>query len=148
MEVAGLTVSGVGLAISAVQTLFAALQCSELKELFASDLESLESLERSVTDIKAVLLDADSKQANGLELSAQQHNFIQKIKDVVYDADDLLDAYVTRAQLQQIRMESGNKLSTKVRGLCSIFQNLTIASQEVKKTAKKLVEIGRDAQNF
>jgi len=54
----------VGTLLSAVQTLFAYLQCSELRELccILGYKQELKSLEQTVNTIKAVLLDAESQQ--------------------------------------------------------------------------------------
>jgi uncharacterized UPF0146 family protein len=50
--------------------------------------DDLQSLTNTVSTIKAVLLDADEKQAAG---SHAVKDWIGKPEDAIYDADDLLD---------------------------------------------------------
>ncbi|XP_021846888.1 probable disease resistance RPP8-like protein 2 isoform X3 [Spinacia oleracea] len=59
----------------------------------------LESLNNTVFTIKNVLLDADSKR----ELSYEARGYIQELKAIVYDADDLFDEIFTLAELKQLR---------------------------------------------
>lgn len=84
------------LVLSAAQTLFAALQCSQLKEICSLwGYESvLERLQNTVHTIKSVLLDAEAKEV----LSHQQNNYVEKLKGAVYDADDLLDEFTALAE--------------------------------------------------
>ena len=68
----------VGLALSAAQALFAALQCSQLKDFISlwGHKSELESLECTVKTIQAILSDVDVMQAQGFELNAMQVDFI------------------------------------------------------------------------
>ncbi|XP_021738234.1 putative disease resistance protein RGA3 [Chenopodium quinoa] len=99
-----------GMVLGVAQTLFAALQCKELKELcskFKYD-SQLETLRGTIETIQKVLLDADSRH---LELNNQGLEWVNKLKDAVYEADDLFDKFATIAQ-QQKRMPGG-KISRK-----------------------------------
>ncbi|KMS95539.1 hypothetical protein BVRB_007230 [Beta vulgaris subsp. vulgaris] len=138
----------VGIALSVAQTLFAALQSTQLKEIcsiFGKESELVE-FQNIVDTIKAVLLDADNKDNipdNKTRL------YIQQLKDVVYDADDPLDEFVTLAeQIQQIK---GGKAYEKVRHFFSSRNPLAAAynmSRGVKKIRKKLDAIASNHSKF
>ena len=63
----------------------------------------LENLKQTAFTIQKVFLDAD---ANWDQLSNQEKNFIGKLKDVVYDAEDVFDEFHTRAELNQLGKKS------------------------------------------
>ncbi|KAF2319564.1 hypothetical protein GH714_017049 [Hevea brasiliensis] len=65
----------------------------------------LEKLKSTLTTIQAVLLDAEEKSA----LNNQVKLWLGKLKEVVYDADDLLDDFSTEALRRQVM--GGNKVS-------------------------------------
>ena len=89
------------LAFSVAQTLLTALQLLELKEI--CDYKSrLKNLENTVTRNNAVLQEAQAME----ELSPQELDYVGKLKGAVYDADDLLDEFITRKQQQQMRDSS------------------------------------------
>ncbi|XP_057515941.1 uncharacterized protein LOC130797361 isoform X2 [Amaranthus tricolor] len=62
----------------------------------------LEDLKETVSTIKNVLLDVDHETVRR-ELTNQERDYIQKLTDAVYDADDLFDEFVTLAELKQIK---------------------------------------------
>ncbi|CAN6696976.1 unnamed protein product [Malus baccata var. baccata] len=70
--------------------------------------DELKKLEKTVTKIKNVLLDAEEKKANH-----EVTEWLKSLEDVVYDADDLLDEFYTEARWRQ--MVIGNKISKQVR---------------------------------
>ncbi|XP_074285878.1 putative disease resistance protein RGA1 [Silene latifolia] len=106
----------------------------------------LDELKNTITTIRLVLLDAESKD----QLSHEAQHYIQKLQDAVYDADDLFDEFRTIAQLKQHTKDG--KLSEKVRDFFSSKKNtLTVAysmSQEVKKLRKKLDGIASNHNRF
>nr|GLL47510.1 putative disease resistance protein RGA3 [Ipomoea trifida] len=63
----------------------------------------LKKLHNTLSTIKAVLRDADEQQAKNHEVK----DWLQKLRDVVYDADDLLDDFGTLILLQKLRSCSG-----------------------------------------
>ena len=133
------------LAFSVAQTLLTALQLPELREIIGIyGYESrLDKLEHTVTRINGVLQDAEARK----ELSRQQLDFVGKLKDAVYDADDLLDEFITRKQQQQIP----DSLKGQVKRLVSPFKKLSLAckmSQEIKKIRENLDGIADDAAKF
>jgi hypothetical protein len=61
--------------------------------------DELQRLTDTVSTIKAVLLDAEEKQAAG---NHQITDWLKKLEDAMYDADDLLDAVSTEALRREI----------------------------------------------
>jgi hypothetical protein len=61
--------------------------------------DEIESLRNTVSTIKAVLLDAEKKQAGNHAVG----DWLGKLNDAIYDADDLLDAISTEALRREIR---------------------------------------------
>ncbi|CAO2839103.1 unnamed protein product [Amaranthus hypochondriacus] len=134
-------------ALSAVQTLLAALQCTALKEMASkfNYKSKLDDLQRTVCTVKAVLLDAENKE----ELSNEARVWLQELKDAVYDADDLFDEFATLARRNKL-LEDG-KVSQKVRLLLSRYNPFGIAhsmSQRVKKIRKNLDDIAKNHRDF
>lgn len=136
-----------GLVLTVAQTLFAALDSDVLKEtcsMFGYESE-LQELKGTVSTIKAVLLDAEVKQQ---ELSHEAKDWIDKLKDALYDADDLLDT-VTQ---QERQMANGkNKIFQKVQRFFSRSNQLIFAfntSLDIKMIKKKLDDIAGDHSKF
>ncbi|XP_074287860.1 uncharacterized protein LOC141613018 [Silene latifolia] len=106
----------------------------------------LDDLKETISTIRKVLLDAESKD----QLSQEAQNYIWKLKDAVYDADDLFDEFLTLAKLKQHNKDA--KLSEKVRDFFSSKKNtLSVAysmSQGVKKIRKKLDGIASNHITF
>ncbi|KAK9016445.1 hypothetical protein V6N11_078944 [Hibiscus sabdariffa] len=73
---------------------------------FKDDLQDLQSI---VSAIKAVLLDAEERSAS----SNSVKDCLEKLKDALYDADDILDDIQTEALRKDLM--SGNKLTKEVR---------------------------------
>ncbi|KAK9667018.1 hypothetical protein RND81_14G226700 [Saponaria officinalis] len=107
----------------------------------------LDNLRDTITTIRQVLLDAESK--NG-KLCHEAQDYILKLKNAVYDADDLFDEFLTLAKLKQ--QNKGGKLSEKVRDFFSTKKNsVSVAysmSREVKKLKKKLDSIASNHNTF
>lgn len=138
-----------GLAMSVVQTLFAALQCSVLIEICSNFgyKSELDDLQRTVSTVKAVLLDAQTK----LELSNEAQLWIEDLKDAVYDADDLFDKFVTLAQQKHKELSKSGKASAKLRRFCSRYNPFGFASnmsREVKKIREELDAIASNHTKF
>ncbi|XP_074287464.1 uncharacterized protein LOC141612552 [Silene latifolia] len=106
----------------------------------------LHNLKDTITTIRKVLLDAESKD----QLSHEAQEYIRKLKAAVYDADDLFDEYRTLAGLRQYNKDS--RLSKNIRHLFSSKKNtLSIAylmSRGVKKIRKKLHGIASNHNTF
>ncbi|MBA0702789.1 hypothetical protein Goari_026783, partial [Gossypium aridum] len=67
--------------------------------------DDLDDLERTVSTIKAVLLDAEEKSATNNLVKV----WLEELKDVLYDADDLIDDFSTEALRKDLMGE--NKLT-------------------------------------
>ena len=72
---------------------------TKLGSLVAQEIElacgvrtELEKLQKTLTTINAVLLDAEEQQQ---EKNHEVENWVRMFKDVIYDADDLLDDFAT-----------------------------------------------------
>ncbi|XP_074290690.1 putative disease resistance protein RGA1 [Silene latifolia] len=99
----------------------------------------LEDLKDTISTIRDVLVDAQHQE----ELSNKTRNYIEKLKAVVYDADDFFDKFVTLAELKELSNDSN--FSEKVRTFLSSSNPLSVAyaiSQGVKKIRKKLDAVG------
>ncbi|KNA17785.1 hypothetical protein SOVF_076820 [Spinacia oleracea] len=132
-----------GMVLSAAQTLFAALQCNEVKQICSilGCKSQLNDLSGTVVRIKAALEDAEAKQ----DLSKQDRLFIEELKDAVYDADDLFDEFVTLAE--QEKLTKGIKV--RVLALFGKYGKAYKMAQEVKMIKKKLDAIAFDTRfNF
>ncbi|KAK9672813.1 hypothetical protein RND81_12G126600 [Saponaria officinalis] len=136
----------IGTVLSAAQTLLAALQCSELKELWSmlGYKSELEKLEQTVFTIKAVLLDADSDKK---VVSEEAKVYIGNLKEAVFEADDLFDKVATLAGQRGVE---GNKLLKKVRFAVSHFKQLFLGdmSRKIKRASNKLDEIASNHKKF
>jgi hypothetical protein len=60
--------------------------------------DELRKLKETVSTIQAVLLDAEEKQAQNHAI----RDWLGKLKDAMYDADDLLDDYSTELLRRQV----------------------------------------------
>ncbi|MDP1007347.1 hypothetical protein, partial [Klebsiella pneumoniae] len=87
----------------------------------------------------------------GGQLGHEAQDYIRKLKNAVYDADDLFDEFLTLTKLKQQDNKS-SKLSEKVRDFFSPSRNsLNVAysmSREVKKIRKKLDSIANNHNTF
>ncbi|XP_044508741.1 disease resistance protein RGA2-like isoform X2 [Mangifera indica] len=68
--------------------------------------DEIQKLNETVNTIKSTLLDAE-EQHN--KMNQQLTNWIQRLKDAFYDADDLLDDFST--ELRRREVMTGNKLA-------------------------------------
>ncbi|XP_074312763.1 putative disease resistance protein RGA1 [Silene latifolia] len=132
-----------GTTLSVAQTIFAALQCTDLR-IVCSMLgyeADLKKLQRTVETIEAILLDAEAKKE---KLSRETHLYIKKLKDAAYDADDLIDEFITLAQ--QKKLVKGNKAH-----LFSLFKDMGVAyhmANGIKKVKQNLVNIVDEHNKF
>ncbi|KAL2936601.1 putative disease resistance protein RGA1 [Bienertia sinuspersici] len=141
-------VAAVGMALGVAQTLFAALQTKEVKEMCSMFRckGQLEKLEDTVSTIKAVLLDIDSKRQG---LTHEGQVWVEKLKDAVYDIDDLLDEFATIVK-QRNQMRDA-KFSKKVSHFFSRYNKYFIAfivSQEISMLREKLDAIAKNHADF
>ncbi|XP_057519331.1 putative disease resistance protein RGA1 [Amaranthus tricolor] len=109
----------------------------------------LEKLKDTLSTIRAVLLDADKLEREQLELSHVLQDKLQRLKEVVYQADDLLDEVSTIAQRKKLMR--GNKMSKEVGHFFSRFNQFYSAfnmSREIRKIRMILDDIAKDHHDF
>ncbi|CAO2820263.1 unnamed protein product [Amaranthus hypochondriacus] len=130
----------VGTVMSVVQTLLAALQCSELRD-FCSSFDckpKLEQLKKTVETIQALLIDAEHKRA----LSQQEQLYIEELKDAVFEADDLFDEFVTLAAQKKLN----TRVKDRVFSLFTKFADDFSVSKKIDKIRKKLDDIADNSK--
>jgi hypothetical protein len=108
--------------------------------------DELQRLRNTVSTIKAVLLDAEEKQAAGNHAVT---DWLKKLEDAMYDADDLLDAVSTEA-LQREILTRDNK-AKQVRIFFSKSNQLLYRLKmvpKIKAMRERLHAIDADRQRF
>ncbi|TYH47268.1 hypothetical protein ES332_D11G399400v1 [Gossypium tomentosum] len=105
----------------------------------------IHGLRRTVCQIKAVLLDAEKKSVTGNLVKV----WLEDLKDVLYDADDLLDDFSTEALRKDL--SGGNKLTKEVRLFFSTSNQFAYGlkmGQKMKAIKARLASIEREANTF
>ncbi|XP_059450875.1 putative disease resistance protein RGA4 [Corylus avellana] len=108
--------------------------------------DELQKLGKTVSTIKNVLLDAEEKQARSHEV----RDWLEKLKDAMYDADDLLDDYSTQLLRQQV-MTRDKKMAKQVRIFFSKSNQLVYGikmGHRIKAVRARLDEIADDKIKF
>jgi hypothetical protein len=90
--------------------------------------DELQSLTVTVSTIKAVLLDAEEKNATG---NHQVRDWLRRLEDAMYDADDLLDAVSTDALQKEILTR--DKTARQVSILFDKFNQLVYRGKMARK---------------
>ncbi|RDX69362.1 putative disease resistance protein RGA4, partial [Mucuna pruriens] len=102
--------------------------------------DDVQQMYTTVSAIKALLLDAEEK-ANNLQIS----NWLEELKDVLYDADDLLDDLSTEALERKVM--GGNSILREVQIFFSHSNQISYGlklGHEVKAIQKRLDAIARN----
>ncbi|KAL4600407.1 hypothetical protein ACB092_11G197500 [Castanea dentata] len=105
----------------------------------------LENLKITVSTIKDVLLDAEKKADD----SDVVKGWLEKLKDILHDADDVLDDFSTEAS--QRNMMTGNKMTKEVRIFFSSSNQLAFShnmGHRIKATRERLDVIANDMAKF
>ncbi|CAI9782836.1 unnamed protein product [Fraxinus pennsylvanica] len=103
----------------------------------------VKKLHNTLSTIKAVLLDANEQQTKNHEL----RDWLEKLRDAVYDADDLLDDLSTGISPQR----DSTSVLAKVRRFFSCSNPLAYRfkiGHRISQIRKKLDEIAADRKNF
>ncbi|XP_030927568.1 putative disease resistance protein RGA4 [Quercus lobata] len=119
-----------------------ALQEIKLAHGVKADLENLKS---TVSTIKDVLLDAEKKAGDSVAVKG----WLEKLKDVLHDADDVLDDFSTEAL--QRKMMAGNKMTKEVRIFFSSSNQLAFSlkmGHRIKATRERLDVITNEMMKF
>uniref|UniRef100_A0A2N9G008 Rx N-terminal domain-containing protein n=1 Tax=Fagus sylvatica TaxID=28930 RepID=A0A2N9G008_FAGSY len=104
-----------------------------------------DNLKNSVSTIEAVLLDAEEQQ----DKNHQVEDWLMKLRDAVYDADDLL-SYVSTEELQR-KVMGGDEMAKKVRTFFSSLNQLTFGYKmngKIKVIRERLDAIASDKNKF
>jgi polyhydroxyalkanoate synthesis regulator phasin len=107
--------------------------------------DDLEKLTNTVSAIKAVLLDAEEKQVQSHAIK----DWVEKLKDALYEADDVLDDFSTEALRREVMTR--NKKAKKVRIFFSKSNQLAYRhkmAQNIKAIRKKLDAINANRMEF
>ncbi|GAB4832130.1 hypothetical protein Ancab_040258 [Ancistrocladus abbreviatus] len=105
--------------------------------------DQLRELRDTTTAIKDVLLDAEEKQSGSRAVG----EWLRRLQDVIYAADDLFDEFVTVASRKEVVM-TGNRFTKKVRLFFSSSNQIAFAfrvARKIKKIRGKLDRIRRDS---
>ncbi|KAJ0049338.1 hypothetical protein Pint_16962 [Pistacia integerrima] len=110
----------------------------ELSLLWHLD-SDLRRLQRTMSAIKAVLLDAETKQTQNHQL----RDWLAKLKEVFYDAEDVLDEFDFQASRRSQRGSSTLKVSKYFSR-----SNPVKIGHKIKQIKERLDEIADDRRNF
>ncbi|GAB4847054.1 hypothetical protein Ancab_039813 [Ancistrocladus abbreviatus] len=108
--------------------------------------DQLEKLKDTVSTIRDVLLDAEDKQAE----SHAVRGWLQRLRHVVYEADDLFDEFTTVASRKD-RAVAGTKVTKEVRVFFSSSNQIALAfrmAREIKQIRERLDGIAKDGAEF
>ncbi|KAL3819718.1 hypothetical protein ACJIZ3_005623 [Penstemon smallii] len=105
-------------------------------------------LENTLSTIKAVILDADEQRSKNYEV----RDWLEKLKDAIYDIDDILDDLFTKVSPRDAQICSGIFILNKVRRFFSVSNNPIVRrfkiGQRVKRLRERLDEIAEDRKKF
>ncbi|KAJ8899230.1 hypothetical protein K2173_012406 [Erythroxylum novogranatense] len=107
--------------------------------------DELKKLENTVSTIQVVLLDAEHRQIEDFQIK----DWLRKLQDVVYDADDLLDDFYTEALIRKVK--SGNNITKQVRLFFSRSNRIVYGykmGRKIKKIRERLDDIATESQKF
>ncbi|KAJ8900398.1 hypothetical protein K2173_025038 [Erythroxylum novogranatense] len=107
--------------------------------------DELEKLKDTVSTIRAELLDAEERQTQDRQIK----DWLGKLQDVVYDADDLLDDFDTKALRRNVK--SGNKITKQVRLFFACSSPIVYdykMGRKIKEVRERLDDIATDSQKF
>ena len=106
----------------------------------------LRRLEKTLSNVKAVLLDAEEQQFHNQELTV----WLGQLKEVFYDAQDVLDEFECEALRRQV-VEMQGSTTRKVRRFFSSSNPLifrTKMAHKVKEIRARLDEVAADRSKF
>ncbi|KAF8016439.1 hypothetical protein BT93_H1834 [Corymbia citriodora subsp. variegata] len=118
---------------------------SQKIQLFCCAKDELQSLDNTVQTIQAVLLDAEKQQYHNNQVKL----WLGRLKDVLYDLQDLLDDVATEDLRRKVT--PGNKMLKVVRVFFSKSNQLAYrlkVTNEIQKLRKGLDQIKKDREEF
>ncbi|KAM3693975.1 hypothetical protein ACJW31_07G025400 [Castanea mollissima] len=107
--------------------------------------DDLEKMNNTVLTIQAVLQDAEEQQVQ----NHQVEHWLNRLRDVVFDADDLLSEFSTHVFRRKVM--GGDKMAKKVRIFFSRSNQLVFSFKmacKIKAMREKLNDIATDWKNF
>ena len=107
--------------------------------------DELEKMSNTVSAIQAVLEDAEEMQVN----NRQVRDWLMKLRDAVFDTDDLLSEFSTHVLRQSVM--GGTKMTRKVRIFFSSTNQLAFGlkmAHKIKAMRERLNDIANDRNNF
>ncbi|KAA8515679.1 hypothetical protein F0562_018710 [Nyssa sinensis] len=107
--------------------------------------DELRRLCETLSTVKAVLLDADEQQ----ERSHLVQDWVRKLKVVVYDADDVLDLFATKACRREFDFQE--RMKYRVREFFSSSNQITFRykmSRKIKEIRERLDGVAADMAKF
>ncbi|KAJ1442410.1 P-loop containing nucleoside triphosphate hydrolase [Sesbania bispinosa] len=107
--------------------------------------DDLEKLVDNMSGIKAVVLDAEEQQGTNHQVQL----WLQKLKDALYDADDLLDDFYTEHLRRQVMTK--DKKAKKVRIFFSSSNQFVFSfemAQKIKQIRKRIEALNVDKRTF
>ncbi|XP_030941520.1 putative disease resistance protein RGA1 [Quercus lobata] len=130
-----------------VRTIIVSLGSSTLQQVgsiwgFEDDLEKMSN---TVSTIQAVLGDAEEQQGS----NHQVKNWLMKLREAVFDADDLLSEFSTHVLRQNVM--GGGKMTKKVRVFFSSSNQLAFGfkmARKIKAMRERFNDIAKDRNNF
>ncbi|XP_030945099.1 disease resistance protein RGA2-like [Quercus lobata] len=105
----------------------------------------LEKLKSTMSAIQSVLQDAEEKQWNSEAIT----NWLRKLKDVAYDADNVLDEFATEALMRKVEGEKG--ATSQVSSFFSLRNRLIFRmkmAHKLKNVRDRLDAISRERSDF
>ncbi|XP_074313083.1 putative disease resistance protein RGA1 [Silene latifolia] len=138
-----------GTLISIADKVFQLLQTLVIKDMKDRD-SDLGILNKSITSIKKMLFDLDAKQ----QLSREEQTWVEELKEVLYEVDDLFDKVITIAKMKQLDDERAwflKKVLHKVSRFFSSKNRILLSyntSQEVKSVHQKLNVIASNHDRY
>ncbi|KAK0594926.1 hypothetical protein LWI29_001862 [Acer saccharum] len=106
----------------------------------------LKKLQRTLNTIKAVLLDAEEQQLHNRQVGV----WLEELKDVCYDAEDVSDEFQAHALRRQVLAERGS-IPKKVSNALSWPKSLAFRfniGHKIKEIRERLDEIAKNQTNF
>ncbi|KAL4614437.1 hypothetical protein ACB092_07G054900 [Castanea dentata] len=107
--------------------------------------DDLEKMSNTISTIQAVLEDAEDQQVQ----SCQVRDWLTKLRDAVFDADDLLSEFSTHVLWQNVM--GGSKMTKKVRVFFSSSNQLAFGfkmARKIKAMRERLNDIEKDRNHF
>ncbi|KAL4614066.1 hypothetical protein ACB092_07G028400 [Castanea dentata] len=107
--------------------------------------DDLEKLKNTFSSIQAVLKDAEEQQ----DQNHQVKDWLMKLRDAAFDADDLLSEFFTHVLRQKVM--GGDKVAKKVRIFFSCSNQLVFRHKmacKIKAIGERLNDISKDRYNF